>query len=108
MRQRVCRGAAVRAAASRQARALPRAEAMQRQTPARQPARPDLSANEQRWHELNAELEALEEALRNLQPPAGALITPELFDQLEAIKRRRYQLQATMLDFLDTLDDMPP
>jgi hypothetical protein len=81
---------------------------MQRHTPARQPARPDLSATEQRWRELNAELEALEEALHNLQPPEGALITPELFDQLEAIKRRRYQLQATMLDFLDTLDDMPP
>jgi hypothetical protein len=81
---------------------------MQQQTSAREPARPDLSANEQRWREFNAELEALEEALHHLQPPPGALITPELFDQLEAIKRRRYQLQATMLDFLDTLDDMPP
>jgi hypothetical protein len=81
---------------------------MQRQTSARPPAQPDLSATEQRWRELNAELEALEEELRKLQPPEGALITPELFDQLEAIKRRRYQLQATMLDFLDTLDDLPP
>jgi hypothetical protein len=100
--------AAVRGAALGQARALPQRRSMQRQTPARQPARPDLSANEQRWRELNAELEALEEALHNLQPPAGALITPELFDQLEAVKRRRNQLQATMIDFLDTLDDMPP
>jgi hypothetical protein len=81
---------------------------MQRQTSAREPARPDLSATEQQWREFNAELEALEEELHKLQPPPGALITPELFDQLEAIKRRRYQLQATMLDFLDTLDDMPP
>jgi len=81
---------------------------MQRHTPEREPARPDLSANEQRWRELNSELETLEEALHNLQPPEGALITPELFDQLEAVKRRRYQLQAAMIDFLDTLDDMPP
>jgi len=82
---------------------------MQRQPSAGPPpARPDLTATEQRWHELNAELDAADEALRNLQPLEGELITPELFDQLEAAKRRRYKVQYAMIDFLDTLDDMPP
>ena len=74
----------------------------------RQPPRHDLVDNEQRWRELSDELDAADEALRNLQPPEGGLITPELFDQLESAKRRRYKVQFAMIDFLDTLDDMPP
>jgi len=46
--------------------------------------------------------------LRSLQPPDGTLITPEVFERIEAAKRRRYRVQFEMIDFLDTLDDMPP
>ncbi|MCW5659720.1 MAG: hypothetical protein KIT60_18640 [Burkholderiaceae bacterium] len=63
---------------------------------------------EERWRELSAELDAADEELRRLQPPEGTLITPELFEQLEAAKRRRYKVQFAMIDFLDTLDEMPP
>ena len=68
----------------------------------------DLAANEQRWSDLNAELEAAEAELRSVQPSQGELITPEIFERLEAAKRRRYKAQFAMLDFLDTLDDLPP
>jgi hypothetical protein len=71
-------------------------------------ARPNPIDDEERWRELSAELDAADEELRNLQPAEGELITPELFDQLEAAKRRRYKVQFAMIDFLDTLDDMPP
>jgi hypothetical protein len=81
---------------------------MQRQPTERPTGRPDLSATEQRWRELSEELEAADEALRELEPPEGSLITPELFEQIEAAKRRRYKVQFQMIDFLDTLDDMPP
>jgi hypothetical protein len=70
--------------------------------------RPALLDSEQRWRELSAELDAADEDLRRLQPPEGTLITPELFDQLEAAKRRRYKVHFAMIDFLDTLDDLPP
>ena len=75
--------------------------------PRREPRR-DFAESERRWHELSDELAAAEEALTQLQPPEGMLITPELFEQIEAAKRRRYQVQFAMIDFLDTLDDMPP
>jgi hypothetical protein len=71
-------------------------------------ARRDFAETERRWHELSAELDAAEDMLTRLQPPEGALITPEIFEQIEAAKRRRYQVQFAMIDFLDTLDDMPP
>ena len=76
--------------------------------PQREPARPDLSRQRTTLARAQRRARRAEEALRNLQPPEGALITPELFDQLEAAKRRRYQVQSAMIDFLDTLDDMPP
>jgi hypothetical protein len=78
------------------------------QPSAREPVRRDLSETERRWHELVAELDAIDEELLRLQPPEGALITPEIFDRIEAARQRRYQLHAAMIDFLDTLDDMPP
>jgi hypothetical protein len=71
-------------------------------------ARPQPIDNEEHWRELSAELDAADEELRRLLPAEGELITPELFDQLEAAKRRRYKVQFAMIDFLDTLDDMPP
>ena len=74
----------------------------------RHEAHHDLAEDEQHWRELSAELDAVDEQLRNMQPPEGAFITPEIFEQLEAAKRRRYKVQFAMLDFLDTLDDMPP
>ena len=80
---------------------------MDPQTEGRAPSRPTPVDNEERWSELNAELDAADAELRDLQPPEGSLITPEIFERLEAAKRRRYQVQFAMLDFLDTLDDHP-
>jgi hypothetical protein len=74
----------------------------------RAPQRPAPIDNEERWRELNAELDAAEAELRELQLPEGSLITPEIFERLEAAKRRRYHVQFAMLDFLDTLDDPAP
>jgi hypothetical protein len=77
-------------------------------TAAGRPVAPVGKDTEERWRELSAELDAADEELRRLQPPEGTLITPELFEQLEAAKRRRYKVQFAMIDFLDTLDEMPP
>jgi hypothetical protein len=68
--------------------------------------RPTLVDNEARWRKLNAELDAAEAELSSAQPPQGALITPEVFERFEAAKRRRYQVQFALLDFLDALDDL--
>jgi hypothetical protein len=75
---------------------------------ARRPVRRDLADQEQRWRTLSDELDAADAELRELQPPDGTLITPEIFERIEAAKRRRYRVQFEMIDFLDTLDDMPP
>jgi hypothetical protein len=77
-------------------------------TAARGPARRDLSDKEELWRALSDELDAVDAELRALQPPDGTLITPEIFERIEAAKRRRYRVQFDMIDFLDTLDDMPP
>ena len=77
-------------------------------TQQREPARRDLADNETRWRDLSDELDAADAELRDLQPPDGTLITPEVFERIEAAKRRRYRVQFEMIDFLDTLDDMPP
>ena len=74
----------------------------------REPPRRDLAENEIRWRHLSDELEAADAELRSLQPPDGTLITPEVFERIEAAKRRRYRVQFEMIDFLDTLDEMPP
>ena len=75
---------------------------------ARDPPRRDLADKEQRWRALSDELDAADAELRELQPPDGTLITPEIFERIEAAKRRRYRVQFEMIDFLDTLDDMTP
>ena len=75
---------------------------------ARSPTRRDLAEQEQHWRTLSEELEAADAELRGLQPPDGTLITPEIFERIEAAKRRRYRVQFEMIDFLDTLDEMPP
>jgi hypothetical protein len=72
------------------------------------PGRRELADPEQRWRTLSDELDAADAELRDLQPPDGTLITPEIFERIEAAKRRRYRVQFEMIDFLDTLDDMPP
>ncbi|HEX6720131.1 MAG TPA: hypothetical protein VF107_01105 [Burkholderiaceae bacterium] len=77
-------------------------------TAAHGPAPRDLADKEERWRALSEELDAADAELRELQPPTGALITPEIFDRIEAAKQRRYRVQFEMIDFLDTLDDMPP
>jgi hypothetical protein len=77
-------------------------------TAAREPARRDLSDKEELWRALSDELDAADAELLALQPPDGTLITPEIFERIEAAKRRRYRVQFEMIDFLDTLDDMPP
>jgi hypothetical protein len=77
-------------------------------TQRREPPRRDLADNETRWRCLSEELDAADAELRSLQPPDGTLITPEVFERIEAAKRRRYRVQFEMIDFLDTLDDMPP
>lgn len=74
----------------------------------RAPPRRDLAENEIRWRQLSDELEAADAELRSLQQADGSLITPEIFERIEAAKRRRYRVQFEMIDFLDTLDDMPP
>jgi hypothetical protein len=81
-------------------------------TAARSPARREFAENladkEERWRALSDELDAVDAELFALQPPDGTLITPEIFERIEAAKRRRYRVQFEMIDFLDTLDDMPP
>ena len=76
--------------------------------PPRDTPRGDLAENEVRWRHLSDELDAADAELRRLQPPDGTLITPEVFERIEAAKRRRYRVQFEMIDFLDTLDEMPP
>jgi hypothetical protein len=70
-------------------------------------ARRELAASEQRWRELSAELDAAEQALHDVEPPEGTLITPEIFERIEIAKRRLYKVQAAMLAFLDLLDTPP-
>jgi len=77
-------------------------------TQPRDTPRRDLADNEVRWRHLSDELDAADAELRSLQPADGTLITPEVFERIEAAKRRRYRVQFEMIDFLDTLDDMPP
>jgi hypothetical protein len=77
-------------------------------TQQREPERRDLAENETRWRHLSDELDAVDAELRSLEPADGTLITPEIFERIEAAKRRRYRVQFEMIDFLDTLDDLPP
>jgi hypothetical protein len=49
-----------------------------------------------------------DDELLRLQPPTGALITPQIFERIEAVGQRRARLHAAMIDFPDTLDDMAP
>ena len=88
-----------------QARSLPNA-GVNTQLHAPVASGPVLMDNETRWRELTAELEAAEAELRRAQPPEGALATPEVLERFEAAKRRRYQVQFALLDFLDSLDDL--
>ena len=77
---------------------------MQTQTAARAVVRTSLADHEERWRELNDELEAAEANLRSLQPAEGSLITPQVEERLEAARRHRYHVQFAILDFLDGLD----